>query len=518
MREQERISAVAIPIRAAEYLRMSTEHQQYSFENQSDWNTRYAQAHGMEIVRHYSDVESGVHIRDGLRHLLEDVEVGRADYGVILVYDVSRWGRFQDIDESAYYEYRCKRAGIAVHYCAEQFENDGGFLSSLMKNIKRSMAGDYSRELSVKVFVGQCRLARLGFVQGGTQGYGLRRAIIDSNGNLKQVLAPCGDRKAIQTDRIILVPGPNHEVKVVKEIYDRLIRDRWSYARITAWLNSRAIRTQTGTQWNDARVRDVLTNEKYIGTNVFNKRSRKLGHRLTANPPEKWIRVENAFAPVIARKTFIEAQAIIANRTRVLTDTELLDRLRKFCLRTGPVPKEVVTADKAMPSVTAYTHHFGGMIQAYELIGYRSPCDYGYIELNRRIQKQRDGYAEAIIRQLRDVGASVAVDPHSKFLRVNDEFTVAAICARCRDRNQAPGRFIWVVKPKRWSGADLAVVVRLKPGNREILDYYVFPAAVEFPWKLELAISNDRAIDVYRFENLELLVKMARRASVEVKV
>ncbi|MEO6246527.1 MAG: hypothetical protein ABIQ12_13930 [Opitutaceae bacterium] len=27
-------------------------------------------------------------------------------------YDVSRWGRFQDADESGYYEYICKRAGI----------------------------------------------------------------------------------------------------------------------------------------------------------------------------------------------------------------------------------------------------------------------------------------------------------------------------------------------------------------------------------------------------------------------
>jgi DNA invertase Pin-like site-specific DNA recombinase len=37
----------------------------------------------------------------------------------VLVYDVSRWGRFQDIDESAHYEFVCKQAGIKVAYCAE---------------------------------------------------------------------------------------------------------------------------------------------------------------------------------------------------------------------------------------------------------------------------------------------------------------------------------------------------------------------------------------------------------------
>ena len=40
-------------------------------------------------------------------------------------------GRFQDLDESAYCEYVLKRAGIRVHYCAKQFENDGSLSSSM---------------------------------------------------------------------------------------------------------------------------------------------------------------------------------------------------------------------------------------------------------------------------------------------------------------------------------------------------------------------------------------------------
>ena len=73
----------------------------------------------------------------------------------------SRWGRFQDADEGAYYEYVCSRAGIRVHYCGEQLNNDGSIGSVLLKNVKRVMAGEYSRELSV--FAGQCRLVELGF-------------------------------------------------------------------------------------------------------------------------------------------------------------------------------------------------------------------------------------------------------------------------------------------------------------------------------------------------------------------
>lgn len=175
----------ATPSRAAEYVRMSTEHQQYSTENQSDVLRHYAERRGMTIVRTYADAgKSGLRIdgRDALKQLLHDVECGQADFNAILVYDVSRWGRFQDADESAYYEYICRRAKIDVHYCAEQFENDGSPVSTIVKGVKRAMAGEYSRELSAKVFIGQCRLIELGFRQGGAPGYGLRRMLRDQGG------------------------------------------------------------------------------------------------------------------------------------------------------------------------------------------------------------------------------------------------------------------------------------------------------------------------------------------------
>jgi DNA invertase Pin-like site-specific DNA recombinase len=170
--------------RAAQYVRMSTDYQRYSIENQAAVIAAYAQAHDLSIVRTYPDEgESGLTLknRPGLLRLLDDVRSDHADFDHILVYDVSRWGRFQEVDESAHYEFICKQAGIKVAYCAEQFDNDGSMLSSIVKNIKRVTAAEYSRELSAKVHAGACRFASLGFQLGGPVAYALQRVLVDES-------------------------------------------------------------------------------------------------------------------------------------------------------------------------------------------------------------------------------------------------------------------------------------------------------------------------------------------------
>jgi DNA invertase Pin-like site-specific DNA recombinase len=284
-------------MRGAEYVRMSTEHQQYSTENQGDKIREYASRRGIEIVQTYADEgKSGLRIdgRQALQRLIADVQNGRADFQIILVYDVSRWGRFQDADESAYYEYICRRAGIQVAYCAEQFENDGSPVSTIVKGVKRAMAGEYSRELSAKVFAGQCRLIELGFRQGGPAGYGLRRTLVDVQGAVKTELAR-GEHKSLQTDRVILMPGPDDEVRIVNDIYRWFIDDGLVESEIAGRLNGMRVQTDLCRDWTRATVHEVLTNEKYVGHNVYNRVSFKLKKLRVVNTPDMWIRREGAF-------------------------------------------------------------------------------------------------------------------------------------------------------------------------------------------------------------------------------
>ena len=514
MRESAPATAV-LPVRAAQYVHMSTEHQQYSTENQLDAIGRYAHAHGMQIARTYSDSgKSGLNLagREGLRDLLHDVENGRADYSVILVYDVSRWGRFQDADESAYYEYICKRASVSVHYCAEQFENDGSLPSSLLKTIKRTMAGEYSRELSVKVFAGQCRLIELGFRQGGPAGYGLRRQLIDRDRNPKGLLTR-GMHKSIQTDRVILVPGPADEIEVVRDVYNRFTRDLRTEREIAAWLNERGVVTDFGRPWTRAAIHQLLTNPKYAGANVYNRRSFKLKRKRINNPEEIWIRRENAFSPIISAEQFREALTIVEGRHRHFTDDQLLECLKTLLSRFGTLSGILIDEAENMPSSTAYRHRFGSLIRAYSLIGYSPLRDYSYIEANRLVREHHHRQRSSIITQLQELGAAVQNDAASGLLTINREFTASVVLARCHET--PGGSYRWLLRLDNSLNPDVTIAARLQPGDQEIMDYYLFPNMAELASKLRLSSDNGLVLDVYRFENLSFFFSMAKRVSVE---
>src|SRR4029079_17320166 len=118
---------------------------------------------------------------------------------------------------------------------------DGSPVSTIVKGVKRAMAGEYSRELSVKVFAGQCRLIELGYRQGGPPGYGLRRRLVDQDGTAKTEMET-GEQKSIQTDRIILVPGPPEEQDTVRWMYREFVDGGKFEREIADALNARSIR------------------------------------------------------------------------------------------------------------------------------------------------------------------------------------------------------------------------------------------------------------------------------------
>lgn len=482
---------------------MSTEHQKYSTENQSDAIRRYAAERAIDIVRTYADAgKSGLSIdgRDALKRLIEDVERKQADFETILVYDVSRWGRFQDADESAFYEYICKRSGIAVHYCAEQFENDGSPVSTIVKGVKRAMAGEYSRELSTKVFAGQCRLIELGFRQGGPPGYGLRRRLIDQTGVPKAELSR-GEHKSLQTDRVVLVSGPDAEVAIVQEIYRHFVEERLSEHHIADDLNARGITTDTGRPWTRGTVHQILINEKYIGNNVWNRVSFKLKKNRIRNRPDMWIRSDGVFPALVDERLFSAAQEIIPARSLRMSDTEMLDLLRELRKSVGLLSGLIINEAEGLPSSSAYKTRFGSLLRTYHLIGYTPRRDYCYIEINRRLRALHENVIAGIVESLRNAGCQLSNESKSGFLSVNNEISLSIVIARCT-RTHADS-YRWRLRFEAGLQPDVTIAVRMDAENRTPLDYYLLPRIDITTGKLKLSEDNGLALDAYRFDSLD---------------
>lgn len=503
-------------IRAAQYIRMSTEHQQYSTENQSDVIREYAAKRGYQIVRTYTDAgKSGLRIegRDALKRLLEDVQSGKADFKAIIAYDVSRWGRFQDADESAYYEYICKRVGIQIVYCAEQFENDGSLSTTIIKSMKRAMAGEYSRELSTKVFKGQCKLIEMGYRQGGPAGYGLRRMLVDIKGEEKGLLKR-GEHKCLQTDRVILVPGPEEEIGIVQRIYGMFTREGMKEKEIAEQLNAEGlINVELDRPWSGSMIRQVLSNEKYIGNNLYNRVSFKLKKKRVLNAPDMWVRRDGAFKPIVEPELFYMARGILVERSRRFTDEEMLALLRELYAKLGTLTGELINESEGMPAASAYHSRFGSLIEAYRRIGFVPERDYRYVEINRRLRGMESPFVEDVIRKIEQIGGVIAQSGEGRHFLINGEFTAGVVFTRC---SQTPaGTLRWLVNLERESTPDITVVVRMDAANEAPMDFYFLPRIDIGRTLVKLGESNGVGIDTYRYGDLGEFVALAARAEIE---
>nr|WP_283828703.1 recombinase family protein [Bradyrhizobium diazoefficiens] len=503
--------------RAAQYVRMSTDLQKYSLENQASAIAAYAAQRGLEIVRDYVDSgRSGVTIenREALQRLIADVRAGTGDFAYILVYDVSRWGRFQDADESAYYEFICKNAGIKVLYCAEQFENDGALFSTMMKNIKRVMAGEYSRELSVKVFAGGCRTAQLGFKQGGQPTYALQRVLVDENRVERCLLGP-GQRKNLLTDRVLLRPGSREQVDTVRRIFQSFVVERKSELSIARELNGETVFNQFGRPWQMLGIRRLLTCEQYVGNYVYNRTSSKLGRRKIENPPDEWVRCENALEAIIDPAIFAAARKIIENRPRRTlrawpSNAEILHRLSRLLNEHGRLTAETINKAPDLPNSALYTVRFGSLKEAYRLIGY-NPATCKYMDGRRAVVAAIGNIGGDLAERLKNSGVEAEFDQRLRVLTVNDTLTVSIYVARCQYlKSQEALR--WNVRQQIRTSADLILVARMVEGNDSVLDYYLLPRKKIAKGKISFWQKSRAKLERHHFDALDDLIGPIWRA------
>lgn len=356
----------------AQYLRMSKEHQRYSIRNQARAISAYAQEHGFSIAKTYTDPGlSGLTLRErpGLQSLLADVIKPTRIFRHVLVLDVSRWGRFQNLDQAGHYEFICAEAGSPVIYCAEMFENDGTPVMALLKQIKRLQAAEYSRELSGKVLHAQLLQAKIGHKLGGSRRFGFDRVLVDEHDRPIQKLER-GETKALNNQRVIYAIGSDQEVKVVRDIFTWYTRDRMSMQRIVQRLTELKIPAGDHAAWTLSQVRRVLSNELVVGVYVFNRTTQPLKSKKRMNPPEALIKTK-VVEPIISRVQFDIAARRLRIRRHHVPQEENLAAVARLLRTKGYLTGKLIDECPYAPSQTVLLKQFGSILRVYELVGYK---------------------------------------------------------------------------------------------------------------------------------------------------
>lgn len=455
----------------AQYLRVSTDHQKYSLTHQAETIAAYAENHGMEVVDTFCDAgRSGLSLkhRPALSELLNVVMSGNARFRAVLVYDVSRWGRFQDTDEAAHYEFLCKSAEIPVHYCAEEFTNENLPVNAILKAVKRTMAAEYSREMGVRIFAGCKKIVETGFKSGGLPGYGLDRMMVSASGQPIRILHR-SEMKSLRTDRVILVPGPQEEVAWVREIYRLVIENNQTPYRIAKDLNRRGVPCP-GRAWDSARILRILTDPKYTGFNVWNRTSFRLGTRRTFHPRSEWILKSGAFAPIVDYEVFQAAQRTLADQRTPYSKEELLERLRVLLRKHGDLSLRLLLAEGG-PSYHTFGKHFGSLRRAFRLAGKPDPS----VTANREQLAAAAMIREKLIRDLltlfpAQVALCPANDSCGECLSVDGRVKIAVVVCPQVPRNH---RRQWFVD-KQWAGhIPFTLFARLSDDSSRIRDLFI---------------------------------------------
>lgn len=299
--------------KAVAYYRHSAEDkQENSVVIQRTHTQKFAAVNNIEIIHEVIDEgKSGLSAnRPGFDELFKEfiLNPNAPPFDYVLVYDVSRWGRFQDQDEAAFWEYWCKDKGKQVIYVSKGFlKEENQLLSHLQISIERYMAAEYSRALGEKVFHGSVKVSEQGFSAGGTAPYGMVRVLFDETKKPVRILKH-GEHKVISNQRVTFAPANDKTTQVVKTVFSLYVNERYPTEKIADYLNTHKFYSPTGGLWNNEKIVRILTNETYTGSRVYNKTWHRLKQKQRANPTVEWVICKNAFEAIVTPEIFQKAQ------------------------------------------------------------------------------------------------------------------------------------------------------------------------------------------------------------------
>lgn len=475
----------------AYYRHSAQDRQENSIPIQREQVRQFASENGIQIIKEFADHgKSGLSTegRDNFKHMLEMVIDSSIEFKYILVLDVSRWGRFQDIDMSAHYRALCKKYGREVVYTTIGFPKEDDPMHFMQLNFEGYRAATYSRELSGKVFRGCAKVAQQGFRAGAQAPYGLARLLLDEQHNPVQILKP-GQRKSIQNQRVTLTPGDKAEQTVIKRIFQEFVYQRKSPNDIAEQFNKESIPSPGGGQWYGSSIISILKDEQYVGTIIYNRTMSRLQSRTRKNPKDMWIRTEDAFDPVVDKYIFYRAQRIMERqeeeKKRLYSREDMLEKLNELYQHYGVIRAKQIAARKNMVSVHAYTCEFHSLDMAYQSM---------FSDILQHTKKTVMKY----------IGSQVSdIEEYDDYIVLNGCFSVLI-----QPSVPVPYGYgvYWSFCLDRRIEVDVTLGVLLSNHTQsEILGYLFFPRLLVPSNNIKIFSSNKGNLDLYGYCDLELI-------------
>jgi hypothetical protein len=178
---------------------------------------------------------------------------------------------------------------------------------------------EYSVNLAADSLRGRLRVLNEGRRVGGPCPYAYRP-------EREEVVGKHGTRRW-RTKRLVL--GPDDEVAVVREIFERYATGEVGLRRIAEDLNLRGVPAPAGGQWSHQTVRHILRDETYLGRTVWNQsqsgrfygvvrlqvKEVKPGGKRHADPADV-IRRDGTHEPIIDADTFRRCASVLARHNK----------------------------------------------------------------------------------------------------------------------------------------------------------------------------------------------------------
>jgi DNA invertase Pin-like site-specific DNA recombinase len=312
---------------AVSYIRMSSDLQEASPDQQRGEVVKLATKHGYKIIREYFDEGisgDATEKRIAFLKMIRDAEE-KGDFAAILCWDQDRFGRFDSI-EAGRWIHPLRQVGVWLHTIAQGRIDWNDFTTRMMYGIQQEGKHQFLIDLSRNALRGRIAAAREGRLLVGSA-YGYDRVFFDQAG--KQVARVAFGEKFSKPSgwKVKLAPTEDpQERDIVKWLFDEFANSDCSLRSLVLKLNSRGVVTRHNGRWNAVTVRYILTNPVYLGHAVFGRRRSGKYHQVGDNAEllpskgkgigknEKPIIVKNAHEPLVDLETFQRVKSKLRER------------------------------------------------------------------------------------------------------------------------------------------------------------------------------------------------------------